>query len=223
MYRRSYRYHQWPNPMHDNWNHNIRDHSNWNYYNWNHTCNPHDDNRNHDHGEHSIRNPYAEPYTGYYNPYAGYDHPHAGRQRVHEIKDHGSEPFVVDIERVTKQNKTFRTALWTGEHLQLTLMSIDVGEDIGLEVHPHLDQFLRLEQGQGLVQMGDSRHHLDFQAHVYPGYAIFVPAGKWHNLTNTGQRPIKLYSIYAPPEHPFGTVHETKADAMAAEEHHHHP
>ncbi|WP_280771748.1 cupin domain-containing protein [Salipaludibacillus daqingensis] len=134
--------------------------------------------------------------------------------------DYGSQSFVVNMEDVTKQNDNYRRALWTGEHLQLTLMSIEVGGDIGLEVHPNLDQFLRLEQGQGLVQMGDSEDDVDFEEHVYADYAIFVPAGRWHNLTNTGNEPIKLYSIYAPPEHPFGTVHETKAIAMEAEEHH---
>ncbi|MFB4165751.1 cupin domain-containing protein [Alteribacillus sp. JSM 102045] len=137
-----------------------------------------------------------------------------------ELKDYGTEPFVVNIEEATKQNNTFRTALWTGNHLQVTLMSIDVGEDIGLEIHPNVDQFLRIEEGQGTVQMGDREDQLDFEEDVYDDYAIMVPAGKWHNITNTGDKPIKLYSIYAPPEHPFGTVHETKADAMAAEENH---
>jgi mannose-6-phosphate isomerase-like protein (cupin superfamily) len=100
-------------------------------------------------------------------------------------------------------------------------MCIDVGEDIGLEIHPDLDQFLRIEQGQGLVMMGDRRNRLDFQEKVCDDYAIVIPAGKWHNLINTGNVPLKLYSIYAPPQHPRGTVHETKEDAQAAEEHHH--
>lgn len=136
------------------------------------------------------------------------------------LKDYGPEPFVVNIEKATKQNNTFRTALWTGNHLQLTLMSINVGEDIGLEVHPNLDQFLRIEEGQGLVQMGDRKDRLDFQEKVYDNYAFIIPAGKWHNLINTGYKPIKLYSIYAPPQHPKGTVHETKAIAAAAEHGH---
>ncbi|ARK32648.1 cupin domain-containing protein [Halalkalibacter krulwichiae] len=135
--------------------------------------------------------------------------------------DFGPNPFVIDIEEATKENDTFRTALWTGEHLQVTLMSIGVGEDIGLENHPHLDQFLRIEEGQGIVQMGDRQDQLDFQAEVFDDFAIIVPAGKWHNLTNTGDKPLKLYSIYAPPQHPFGTVHATKAEALEAEEHHH--
>lgn len=137
-----------------------------------------------------------------------------------ELKDYGPEPFVVNIEEVTKQNDTFRTALWTGSHFQLTLMSINVGEDIGLELHNDVDQFLRIEDGQGIVQMGDSQYNLDFQREVYDDFAIIIPAGKWHNLINTGNKPLKLYSIYAPPQHPRGTVHETKADALAAEEHH---
>ena len=96
-------------------------------------------------------------------------------------------------------------------------MSIDVGEDIGLETHPNLDQFIRIEEGQGITLMGDTKDCLDFQRRVYDDYAIFIPAGKWHNLINTGNNPLKLYSIYAPPEHPYGTIHETKEDAEAAE------
>jgi mannose-6-phosphate isomerase-like protein (cupin superfamily) len=135
-----------------------------------------------------------------------------------ELKDYGGKPFVVNINKAAKQNNTFRTALWTGDHLQVTVMSIDVGDDIGLEIHPNVDQFLRIEEGQGLVQMGDRKDQLDFEAEVYDDYAIMVPAGTWHNLINTGDIPLKLYSIYAPPEHPFGTVHKTKADAMETEE-----
>lgn len=136
---------------------------------------------------------------------------------VMALKDYGPEPFAVNINEASKQNNTFRTALWTGNHLQVTLMSIKVGEDIGLEIHPHLDQFLRVEQGQGVVQMGKSRDHLDFVRRVNDDYAIMVPAGTWHNVTNTGSIPLKLYSIYAPPQHPRGTVYVTKADALAAE------
>ncbi|MCL2695227.1 MAG: cupin domain-containing protein [Clostridiales bacterium] len=139
--------------------------------------------------------------------------------RADRATDFGPNPFVVDISKATVHNDTFRTALWTGEHLQLTLMSIPVGVDIGLEVHPDVDQFLRIDEGQGLVQMGDSRDNLTFRQPAFDDFAIFVPAGTWHNLTNTGNRPLKLYSIYAPPEHPRGTVHQTKAIAEAAERH----
>lgn len=129
------------------------------------------------------------------------------------LKDYGPNPFVTDIEKMTKQNKTFRTALWTGKHLQITLMCINVGEDIGLEIHPDVDQFLCIEKGQGVVQMGPSKNNLNFQRNVREDFAIMVPAGTWHNVTNTGHEPLKLYSIYAPPNHPFGTIHVTKADA----------
>ena len=131
--------------------------------------------------------------------------------------DFGARPFVVDITKATLNNNTFRTALWSGSNLQLTVMSINPGEDIGLEAHPQLDQFLRIEQGCGLVQMGDRRDNLYIVHPVYDDSAIFVPAGTWHNLTNTGGVPLKLYSIYAPPNHPFSTVHQTKEVAEASE------
>lgn len=134
-----------------------------------------------------------------------------------QLKDYGPAPFSVNIEQATKQNTNFRTALWTGNHLQLTLMSINVGEDIGLENHPNVDQFIRIEQGQARVLMGDSPDRMDYQTNVEDDYIIIIPAGKWHNIINTGNIPLKLYSIYAPPQHPHGTVHITKADAEAAE------
>lgn len=136
-----------------------------------------------------------------------------------DIKDYGPEPFVVDITEVTKRNETFRTALWTGEHLQLTLMSIDVGEEIGVEMHPDTDQFLRIEEGEGIVRMGRNETQYDFEEDVYDNYVVLIPAGKWHNIINTGDKPLKVFSIYAPPHHPQGTVHRTKANAMHAKEH----
>ncbi|MED4402194.1 cupin domain-containing protein [Metabacillus fastidiosus] len=135
------------------------------------------------------------------------------------LKDYGPKPFVVNIEDATEQNNNYRTALWTGQHLQVTLMSLKAGEDIGLEMHPNVDQFLRVEQGRGIVQMGKSKNKLNFKRNIYDDFAIMIPAGTWHNVTNTGNTPLKLYSIYAPPNHPFGTVHVTKADALAGEEH----
>lgn len=93
------------------------------------------------------------------------------------LKDYGPQPLVLNIEKATKQNNTFRTALWTGNHLQVTLMSINVGEEIGTEIHPNLDQFLRIEQGQGLTKMGYRRDDLTMQESVTDGDAILVPAG----------------------------------------------
>ena len=130
-----------------------------------------------------------------------------------EIKDYGPNPFVINIEEATEQNNTFRSTLWTGDNLQLTLMSLNPGEDIGLEMHPDVDQFIRIEEGRGIVQMGDSEDNLSFEETVGDDFIFIIPAGKYHNLTNTGNRPLKLYSIYAPPQHPHGTLHETKAEA----------
>ena len=138
------------------------------------------------------------------------------------LTDYGPNPFTININEATKQNNTYRTAIWTGSHLQVTVMSLNPGEDIGLEMHPHVDQFLRLEQGQGIVQMGKSKKNLNFVRNVSDDSAIIIPAGTWHNLTNIGMVPLKLYSIYAPPNHPFGTVHVTKAAAEAVEEAHSH-
>lgn len=134
-----------------------------------------------------------------------------------KLQDYGANPFVINIEEAAKQNNNFRIALWTGKYLQLTLMSIGVGEDIGLEMHPNLDQFIRIEQGEGLLKMGDRKDRLNFRANVRDDYVFIIPAGKWHNLINTGDIPIKLYSVYAPPQHPYSTVHQTKEDE---EEHH---
>ena len=126
------------------------------------------------------------------------------------LTDYGPEPFVININKAAIQNDTYRTALWTGNNLQLTLMSIKVGDDIGLEVHPSIDQFIRIERGQGLVKMGKSKDNLTYQRNVSDDFAIFIPAGTWHNVINTGMTPLKLYSIYAPPQHPRGTVQKTK-------------
>ena len=132
--------------------------------------------------------------------------------------DYGPDPFVTNIDKATRQNRNFRTALWTGRHLQLTLMIIPTGGEIGLEIHPETDQFIRIESGNGMVMMGPAKNRLNFQRPVSDGYAVFVPAGTWHNIINTGNRPLKIYTIYAPPHHPHGTVHATK-DIADAQEH----
>ena len=133
------------------------------------------------------------------------------------LTDFGPKPYVVDVEQVTTANDTFRTAAWTGEHLQMTLMSIPVGGEIGLELHEGTDQFLRVEAGRARVQMGKAKDDLSFDKQVEADWAIFVPTGWWHNVTNTGDEPLKVSSIYAPSHHPHGTVQQTKADADAAE------
>lgn len=135
------------------------------------------------------------------------------------LEDFGPRPFIVNIEEATEQNPNYRTALWTGDNLQLTLMNIRPGEDIALEVHPRHDQFLRIEEGEGIVMMGENQQDLHMQSRVQEDFAILIPAGIWHTVVNTGQRPLKLYSIYAPAEHAHGTVHRTREEGA----HHPHP
>lgn len=134
-----------------------------------------------------------------------------------EIKDYGAEPLIINIDRITKENQTYRTALWTGSNLQVTIMSIPVGGDIGPEVHPHTDQFIRIESGCALAVMGQRKQCMTVRKTLDSDYAVFIPAGTWHNIINTGNVPLKLYSVYAPVQHPFGTVHRTKKDAELEE------
>lgn len=129
------------------------------------------------------------------------------------VTDYGAEPFAVNIERATRQNCNFRTALWTGNHLQLTLMSVEPRSEIGLEMHDGTDQFIRIESGVGIVKMGSYKDKLNYVKRISAGDAVFVPSGTWHNIINIGRCPLKVYSVYAPPKHPHGTVHRTKADA----------
>ncbi len=132
-----------------------------------------------------------------------------------QTSDFGPNPYVTNISAAARQNNNFRTAIWTGKHLQATLMSVI--DEIGLEMHPDVDQFLYIEEGTGRVSVGDSKKDVNHHAQVTRGFGIFVPAGTWHNVVNLGDRPLKLYTIYAPPEHPHGTVHITRQDAEEAE------
>lgn len=131
-----------------------------------------------------------------------------------DYKDHGKNPYVVNIEKATVENNTYRTTLWTGEKLQVTVMTIQPGDDIGLEQHVGIDQFIRIESGQGTCKMGPTEDNLDFTEEVYDDDAIFVPAGVWHNVINDSSKPLKLYTVYAGPDHLPGTVHETHQDAI---------
>lgn len=134
-----------------------------------------------------------------------------------DVTDFGPEPLIINLNNAARMNPNYRTALWTGTHLQLTLMSLPIGGDIGLEVHPETDQYLRVESGVGLAKMGSDKERLNYQKQVRENDVIFVPAGTWHNVVNTGSRSLKLSSVYAPPQHPHGTVHRTKAEAQAGE------
>lgn len=119
----------------------------------------------------------------------------------------------MNVPEAAKNNTDFRKAVWTGQHLQMTLMSIPVCGDVGVEMHPDVDQLLRMEAGQGLVRTGSCRHDLPTSQILQTGDVVFVPAGTWHNVENHGNCPLKLSSVYAPPQHPHGTMHRTKADA----------
>lgn len=153
-------------------------------------------------------NNYNSPYN-YYNPYSYY--PNQYRNNMNMQTDLGPTPSAINIEKRTEENENYRTTLWTGNNLQLTLMSIPVGSDIGLEVHPKVDQFLKLEEGRGLVELGSSPNDLSFKKEINSDYAILVPAGTYHNITNIGTEPLKLYSIYAPANHPKGTINVTNS------------
>ena len=121
--------------------------------------------------------------------------------------------YVGNIETITEGNQNFRQVLFTGQHAQLVVMSLLPGEDIGMEVHDTVDQFFRIESGEGKVVMNGE------ESAFGPGFAIIVPAGTQHNVIATSA--VKLYTLYSPPNHPDGTVHVTKAEAMAAEAEHH--
>ena len=121
-------------------------------------------------------------------------------------------PAVINIDRQTKTNTNYRKVLWTGEYLQVTVMCIPPGGDIGLECHPDTDQFIRIEQGCALVEMGCQKHCLNQRQTANPDYAVLVPAGTWHNVTNIGRCPLRVYSIYAPPHHPVGLVEPRKPE-----------
>ena len=127
-----------------------------------------------------------------------------------------------DIEKMTTANTNFRTVLFTGKFAQLTVMSLKPGEEIGLEAHDHVDQFIRIEQGHARVTLSKTKNSVDEQHVLEDDWAIVIPAGTWHNVINDGDSDLKLYSLYSPPEHPDGTLHATKAEADEAEAAHGH-
>jgi len=131
------------------------------------------------------------------------------------VCDIGPQPQSFDVESATLGNKDYRTVAWSGRYLQLTLMSIPVGSDIGLEAHAATDQFLRLDAGKGRVQMGATKDNLTFEREVSDGWCVLVPAGTWHNITNIGTIPMQVYAIYAPAHHAPGRIQATSSVAMS--------
>ena len=146
---------------------------------------PHQNEKHHQDSHHDQLYPYQKPHshqTGY-----------------------GISPFVADMEKITEHNSKFKTVLWNGKHLQCNLMS--VAKEIGLEIHADSDQFLYIEEGMGYTVMGKDRNNLTYHAKLNKNSAVFIPAGTWHNIVNTGNRPLKLFSIYSPPHH--GDFHDS--------------
>jgi mannose-6-phosphate isomerase-like protein (cupin superfamily) len=136
-----------------------------------------------------------------------------GEPDYEQQEDFGKNPWVLNIEEATIANRNYRIARWSGEYLQMVLMSLKSGESIDLEVHDDHDQFIRIEQGNAQVVMGETMDNLNFDANVTAGWAVFIPAGYWHQVRNTGDDVLKLYTLYAPSEHPEGTIHETYEQA----------
>ncbi len=121
------------------------------------------------------------------------------------------------IEQDTENNNYFRKVLFTGPNLQLVVMCLQGGEEIGNEVHSDVDQFFRIEEGEAKFVINNSEEHI-----LGDGGAAVVPAGTWHNVINASStQPLRLYTVYTPPEHPDGTIHKTKKEADAAEAEHH--
>ncbi|WP_349944306.1 cupin domain-containing protein [Lacrimispora sp. BS-2] len=134
-----------------------------------------------------------------------------------DINDYGPAPLVLNIVHDTLRNPTFLTTRWTGDHMQLALMSIPVNGETGLGNNPELDQFIRIESGEGLLLMGDSPYNLTFQEPVNDKCAIIIPANTWYNLKNTGEDALKLFTIYSPVVQPSGTVHWRMNDLKKGE------
>ena len=128
-------------------------------------------------------------------------------------KDYGPKPYALNLAELAKINKNFREAVWTGDLLQLMVMSIEPQCEIGLEEHSDTDHFFYVIEGTGLVQTGPKDTNLNYSRMIEPGSGIFVPKAEWHNIINKGSTPLKILVVYAPPHHDHGTVHKTKAEA----------
>ena len=137
--------------------------------------------------------------------------------RYEQSGDLGNKPTLINIHKEVCSNNYFRKAIWTGDYLQVTVMSIPAGGEIGLEFHDNLDQFIRVEGGCAKVYMGACKQQVRLVGKINADYAVVIPAGTFHNIINACSCPLKVYSVYAPPKHPRGTVHKTKLDADISE------
>lgn len=138
--------------------------------------------------------------------------------RNDQTGDLGNKPTIINIHKEVCSNNYFRKAIWTGEFLQVTVMSIPAGGEIGLELHDNIDQFIRVEYGVGSIYMGKTKQEVKFVGSANSEDAIVIPAGTWHNIINNQSTPLKVYSVYAPPNHPIGTIHKTKFESDLAED-----
>ena len=133
-------------------------------------------------------------------------------------QDLGPKASLLNIRYEAIKNKSFRRAIWTGEKMQVTVMSIPVGGEIGVEMHESVDQLIKVEQGCADIYMGDTKQDIKFVGRMNANYALVIPSGVWHNVVNACSCDLKVYSVYAPPNHPYGTVHQDKKAADAAED-----
>lgn len=129
-----------------------------------------------------------------------------------ELKDFGDEPAVLELKNLATINNNYRTSLWTGKHLQVTVMSIESGGDIGAEIHENLDQMIYIVSGRAAVIMGEDKDNLSIKTYADPGDAVFIPSGTYHNVINASFYPLKVFSVYAPPAHRLDTVEPTKPE-----------
>lgn len=129
------------------------------------------------------------------------------------LRDYGGNPYLLNVRQMAMENQSFRTAVWSGDYLQMTLMCIPPCGEIGTEIHQDTDQLIRIENGSAVVKIGKCKNQLNFIQNLCTGDAVFIPAGTWHNIVNAGRGTLKISSVYAPPHHPKGTVHCTKEDA----------
>ena len=123
---------------------------------------------------------------------------------------HVDEVFVINMPRAAERNGNFREAIWTGKYMQTTLMSINRGDDIGIEIHANTDQYIRIERGDAIALVGEKQDTLNRRYELRRGDAIYIPAGVWHNIINAGRCALKISSTYAPPHHPKGAVESSK-------------
>lgn len=131
-----------------------------------------------------------------------------------EQRTFDNHPYVVDLDELINRNKHYRTIIWTGEKMQLVVMTLAPQQEAGLEIHRKADQFILIEDGIGVCQMGPEKDELNFERTLLENTAVFIPMNTWHNIINTSDKPLKLYTIYSGPEYEPGTIHETKDEAL---------